>query len=232
MPSSTKTRTPRIVQPNSAARWFGVAAWFGFDYGREWAGFAASDSSRAVRRLRESVSALEDERLELRQKVAILQRSGQIDREASRLAQEELKKIQEEKMELEKDVEFLRNLVEESATGGLRVKDFKLSARDSLREYSYSFTVSQTKKDFGVSQGNIHITVVGSQGGEAKALDLAALTMDKTDRQRMRFRHFQNVQGMIRLPEGFSPDSVTVDIRPTTKKLAPLTQDFDWVVGG
>lgn len=237
-----KTRTPRIVQPHGGGtRWLGVlllaallggVGWFAFDYGRERAGLSHSDTGRSVKRLGESVAALTRERDELRQKLAAAERSSQIDREASRLAQLELKKLQEERQELEKDLEFLRNLVEDEAAGVLRIKEFKLAATDREREYSYRFTVSQVKEDFGVSKGRIAIRIEGTFEGAAKTLKLAELTAGKKKTHTMRFRHFQNIQGRLLLPAGFTPDSLIVEILPETKKLPPLRESFDWVVGG
>jgi hypothetical protein len=237
-----KTRTPRIVDSKGGgARWFmvfflgallGGVGWFAFDYGREWAGLSLSDTGRSVKRLRESVAALTRERDELRQKLPALERSSQIDREASRLAQMELKKLQEERQELEKDLEFLRNLVGDEAAGALRITEFKLAATDKEREYSYRFTVSQLKEDFGMSKGRIDISIEGTFEGAAKTLKLAELTADKKKLHKMRFRHFQNIQGQILLPEGFTPDSLMVEVSPEIKNLPALRESFDWVVGG
>ena len=242
MGAERKIKTPRIVQSSSGAtRWFvvfflgalvGGAGWFGFDYGREWAGLSHSDTGRTVKRLRQSVDALTRERDELRQQLTAMERSSQIDREASRLAQEELKQIQEERQELEKDLEFLRNLVEDEGKGALRIKEFKLAAGKKKRGYSYSFTVTQMKEDFGVAKGRVDISVQGTLEGAAKTLKLAEITADKKKSHKFRFRHFQNIQGQIKLPEGFTPDSLIVEVAPETKKLPPLRESFDWVVGG
>jgi len=222
-------------------RWFAVfflgalvggAGWFGFDYGRDWAGLSHSDTGRTVKRLRQTVAALTEERDQLRQQLTALERSSQIDREASRLAQEELKQIQEQRQELEKDLEFLRNLVEDESTGALRIKEFKLAAGKKEEGYNYSFTVSQMKEDFGVAKGRVDISVQGTLEGTAKTLKLAEITADKKKVHKFRFRHFQNFQGRIKLPEGFTPDSLIVEVAPETKKLPPLRESFDWVVGG
>lgn len=236
-----KTKTPRIVYSNGGgARWFlvfflgallGAAGWVGFDYGREWAGLSRSDTGRSVKRLRESIAALMRERDGLRQELTALESSSQIDREASRLAQMELKKFQEERQELEKDLEFLRNLVEAEGKGALRIKEFKLAATDKEGEYNYLFTVTQMKEDFGTSKGQVDIRVGGTLEGTAKSLTLAELTDKKTENHKIRFRHFQNIQGQLQLPEGFVPDSLIIEVVPETKGLPPLRESFDWVVG-
>jgi hypothetical protein len=235
-------RTPRIGQPRTGAgRLFAVfflgallggVGWFAFEYGREWAGLSNSIRGLSVKRLRNALNALEDERDALRQQLAALERASQIDQEASRLAQLELKKYQEENQELEKDVEFLRNLVEHDAEGALRIKEFKLAAGEEERTYNYRFTVSQAKPEFGVSKGRILVSVEGSLDGTAKTTALDNATDVKTDVHVMKFRHFQNIQGSILLPKGFSPDNMVVEVKPDSKKLSPLRESFDWVEGG
>jgi hypothetical protein len=240
MVSRSKIKTPRIVSPGGG-RWFAVfllgavlggVGWVGFDYGREWAGLAATDTGRAVRRLRETVDALEQERDQLRRKLAALERSVQVDREATRLAQMDVKGVEEENQELEREVQFLRNLLEEEAVGALRIKDFKLVQESGERRYGYRFTVVQAKEDFGLSEGRVYVSLLGSTEGESTELPLEDVSVDSVESHKMRFRHFQKLQGSVQLPEGFSPDGVVVEVKPTTKKLPPLRKEFDWVVGG
>lgn len=243
MAARKSIKTPRIVQTNNGLRWFavfslgamlGAAVWFGFDYGREWAGLAAGESSKSVRRLRQAVDELEGERDGLSSRVAALERASQIDREATRMAQLDLKNAQDEVEELEKEVEFLRNLVEDGATGALRIKDFKLSPTEHERTFSYRMTVTQIKEDFGWTRGAVGLKINGMLEGQAKVLDMQDLSegVDEFKPHKIKFRHFQHLKGTLVLPEGFSPDNVTVEVKPSVKKLAPLSEAYDWVVGG
>jgi hypothetical protein len=203
-------------------------AWLAFEYGREWAGLAATDTGRTVRRLRQTVAALEAERDSLRQLAASLERSAQIDRAATRLAQTELMKLQAQKQELAREAAFLRSLVEENANGVLRIRNFKLQAGAQQHEFSFRFTVVQMRDDFGVSKGAIEISVAGLQGDEMRVLGLAELMDGGKDSLKMRFRHFQDIQGAVVLPDGFLPDSLTVNIKPDSDRLAPLREVFEW----
>jgi hypothetical protein len=236
-----KTKTPRIVSSaGGGVRWLlafflgvllGSVGWYGVATVSNWAGLSHSDAGHPVERMDESVTALTQERDELRQKLTVLERSSQIDREANRLAQQELKKLQEERQEMEKDLEFMRNLVEGDAAGALRIKEFKLTAADEERAYNYRFTVRQKKEDFGWGKGSVDVSIEGTLGGEAKTLTLAELTGGEKKNHIFRFRHFQNFKGEIRLPDGFTPDSLVVKVLPETEKLMPVQESFDWVVG-
>ena len=107
-----------------------------------------------------------------------------------------------------------------------------MTSVDDKGKFSYSFTVSQLKEDFGLSEGRVLVSVSGTEEGSEKTLELKELTQGARASHGMRFRHFQKVKEEIVLPEGFSPASVNVSVEPTTKKLPPLNETFDWSVGG
>ncbi|MET0094747.1 MAG: hypothetical protein ABW120_14500, partial [Sedimenticola sp.] len=103
--------TPRIVQASSyrnlvvivplALLLLGAAVWFSYDHGR-----SQADGSELVLLEENSSQAkyiqdLEAEKSRLREKVAALERSSQIDREATKLVREELKQLQDERMKQE-----------------------------------------------------------------------------------------------------------------------------------
>jgi hypothetical protein len=239
MASVRKITTPRITQAGAGALWrnflllgaaAGVIAWQAFDYGRVRGDYSAGRRGNSIDRLTETVVALEKERDDLRQKLAVLERTQQVDAEATRLAMRELADLQQEKEELEKDVELLRNLIKEDAAGALRIKDFTLTATAEARRYTYRFIVAQMREDFGVSKGRIHISVSGVFDGYAKTLSMQELGGDEPDGINMRFRHFQDIEGVLLLPEGLTPHSISVEIDPISKKLAPLSEIFDWNV--
>ncbi len=241
MAADNKIKTPRIVPVNNGMRWFGVfflgtllgaAGWFGFDYGREWAGLSAGETSKTIRRLRQAVVELEKQRADLRGQVAALDRSSQIDREAMRISQMELKTAQNEVLDLEKEVAFLRNLVESDSIGALQINDFKLSPTDDDQAFAYRMTVTQIKEDFGWTRGHVSLTINGMLEGQAKALGMDDLAIKGLKPHSIKFRHFQHLKGTVQLPEGFTPDNITVEVKPSVKKLAPVNETYDWVVNG
>lgn len=48
----------------------------------------------------------------------------------------------------------------------------------------------------------------------------------------MRFNHFQDIEGVIKLPEDFKPLKVIVEVKPSNKNMSEVKQRFDWVVKG
>ncbi|OOZ37679.1 DUF6776 family protein [Solemya velesiana gill symbiont] len=235
--------SPRIVQDNGYRIYLIwllalvlsvlVVGWAGFEYGRGQAGgdelalLHESSSKQAY------MEKLEAEKTRLREQVAALERSSQIDREATKLVREELKTYQDERMKLEQELAFLRGIVSNSVEKeGLFIQGFALEPAGGDRKYKYRFTVSQALKSAGTAKGWIYVGLDGTESGETKQLSLKEITDDKTEKLKMRFKHFQDVAGEITLPDGFQPRNVIVEIKPTTKKLSPVKKHFVWLVTG
>lgn len=167
---------------------------------------------------------------ELRQQSIVLERSQQIDREANRNALEQLKEAQDERLGLEKEVSLLRRLVSEGGAGILQVKDVVITAADEPELFRYSFMVTQVIQDFGEVSGRVRLKISGKRDGTEVTLSLSKLEGSDPMRQEMKLKHFQNFEGSLQLPEDFEPESLVVDIEPTTERLLPVSQTFPWGV--
>ncbi|MET0105853.1 MAG: DUF6776 family protein [Sedimenticola sp.] len=235
--------TPRIVQASSyrslvvivplALLLLGAAVWFSYDHGRSQAGGSELALLEENRSQAKYIENLEAEKSRLREKVAALERSSQIDREATKLVREELKQLQDERMKQEQELTFLRGIVSSGVKKeGLYIQGFALKRAGSDRKFRYRFTVSQALKSAGTAKGWIHLGLEGVESGESRQLSLNEITDDKQEKLKMRFKHFQDVAGEITLPDGFEPRNVIVEIKPTTKKLSPVKKQFVWLVAG
>ncbi len=236
--------TPRIVQPDGT--WYRrgvflvllaasvvVSVWYAFDRGRASAAFDHTETRKLIEQQEDKIVELEKRRAALRQKVAVLERSAQIDRTSVVKMREQLKKFQRQRLEQEEELAFLRGIVStESKKPGLRIQGFHLKAAAEARSYEYQFTVSQVLKNIGLATGRIWITIDGVQAGKSRSLALQEVTSETMESVKMRFRYFQIVEGLIQLPRGFSPNRFNVEVKPANKKLAPVAQNFNWVLSG
>jgi len=235
---------PRIIQPSGV--WYRRAAfllllamsvvvsvWYAFDRGRVSAGFNRIEARQRIEQQEQKITALEERRAALREKVAVLERSGQIDRTSVVEMKKQLKEFQRERLEQEEELAFLRSIVStETKKPGLRIQGFQLESAGEARSYAYQFTVSQVLRNIGLATGRIWITIDGFQAGKLRSLPLQEVTAATTESVKMRFRYFQNIEGLIQLPQGFSPESFNVEVKPANKKLAPVAENFKWVLSG
>jgi hypothetical protein len=204
-------------------------AWLAFDYGRKRAGFDSAEAEQVRQHLEAQLTEMTLERHRLRDRIAVLERSSQIDAEAARGAQEQINAVQDENLRLQEELTFLRSILEShQAESGIRIHELKIQKRQEDRHYGFGFTVSKLTKNNRTIEGKIYISVRGTQNGEAQEHDLAELTPEGTESLKMRFRYFQNVTGEILLPEGFAPGSFMVNVKPSDRDHPSVTQVFDW----
>ena len=87
-------------------------AWTAYDVGRQQAGYDSSQARKLRRELNLRLAEVEDERDELLQRVASLQRALQIDREAARQVRQSLLDLQDERLQLKEEIAFLGSLMQ------------------------------------------------------------------------------------------------------------------------
>jgi hypothetical protein len=191
----------------------------------------AKITNRAVQALQDEVKALRDQLAAAKQDQIVLERTVQIDRETARTAQENCKQQQSERLELEKEVSFLKRLIREGGGGVLKVQDFELTPGEGERLFAYSFTVSQMIQEFSESAGNVVMTLVGKRDDKEVTLGLGEMPGSEPASHKIRFKHFQKVEGVLKIPEDIIPEAVVIEVKPTTKKLIPVTETYPWDSG-
>lgn len=236
MLSRRRVASPRIVRPHPARRLVAVFLVLAAIAGAFAGGmvFSRAQSSGVYERLgavTKERDALVDQVADFKQRIILLERNQQVDSETKRGAQARLEESQDKRLALEKEVSLLRRLIREGGGGVLQVQDFKLTPTGEPRTYSYSFTVSQLVQDFGESAGSVNVKVAGKRKGKDVTLPLTKLKGSKPTTQKMKFQHFQNFDGEIKLPEGLDPENLIVEVTPTTSKLIPIAETFPWSAG-
>jgi hypothetical protein len=226
--------TPRIAPPGRnglvllVAGLLGLALWSWqlFEAGRGWAGYDFERSRAQEAALHGRIEELEASVKQLRLEAASNARASQIDREAVRQAQDSLARLVEERARLTQEVSLLRGLLS-SGRGPLHVQNFSLRPQAD-GSVGYRFTVVQALRNIGATRGAVYLKVSGKQDGKATRLGLKELAVGGESRLPVDFTHYQDLEGVIRLPKDFQPESVTIDIRPKNRKLKRVTEVFQW----
>jgi len=187
------------------------------------------DLRQEVLTLTEEVRGLVDRNASLEQEIADLKVTQQIDQNALRVAQADHKQLQAASLELEKDFTALKRFVRAGRGGSLKIKNLSLTHGQAPEIVNYTFTVMQLIEDFSDSAGEIVIRVSGVMHGKHITLRLEELSGSEPLNHSMRFKHFQNIRGSLRIPEGMVPEAMEIEIIPSTKKLMPLKEKFNWL---
>ncbi|EIC20560.1 DUF6776 family protein [Thiorhodovibrio frisius] len=172
--------------------------------------------------LREALMAAEE-------RVAGLEQAQSIDREAKRLAQEQLEKLQHERHEYAKQVSALERLIREGGGGVVRVQDFELWETEQPQEFGYRFTVAQLIPEFGQASGQVKLRLKGNTNeGDAVVRTAEQLKGSEPAVHRMNFEFFQNFNGVLKVPDDFQPQTLTVEIEPNVKNLISSSRTYAW----
>lgn len=149
----------------------------------------------------------------LTQKVATLERSEQVERDASRALQATLAQRDVELAGLRSDVAFYERL----AGGDAQRQPLSVHSLDfeALGDGSWRFmlTLTQNLKRAATSTGQFRMRVEGSLGGRLQTLDWDALREAKdAPPGQFSFKYFQQIEGSLMLPTGFVPHRVRVSL--------------------
>ena len=88
--------------------------------------------------------------------------------------------------------------------------------------------VQAMKHDLKVS-GDVNLSVVGEQNGVETSYALAELIPDKAEKAwAYSFRYFQDFNRQLVLPDGFTPERITVEVRSRTRSISSIEETFVW----
>ena len=180
-------------------------------------------------------SQLQDSRLEaeqLRQQVANLTLSSEVDRQANDSVRNEVIDLREQIASLEADISFYRGLMAPGdEASGLKIGEVSLTARNEPRHFNYKFVLQQLATQHSVISGAIEITLVGRRAGESERLALYEVSDEVDDNDiKLRFKYFQNIEGDMMLPEGFEPEKIELVAQSTGKNAAEAKKSVSWRV--
>jgi hypothetical protein len=205
--------------------WLG-SLWAAFEMARHYTvpdhAAVVAERDRLAEQLMAASVALEQER----QRVAVLGRSDQVSRAANLELQQTLGERDEEIAALRGDLTFFERLVGGSAKrNGIAVHDLSLS-RNGDGNLHYAITLTQTLKRSGTTNGAITLQIEGIHGGKLSTLDWQTLRQGSgSEPQAFAFRYFQQLEGSIMLPPGFTPHRVRVQVETEGNRVEKL---FPW----
>jgi hypothetical protein len=225
-----------VVPHRPHLRWWLIGA--GLAWVLSLAGVAWWASHRAVpmlsaaetenRRLDLALDAANGELRTLRQQVATLRRSDQISRDANTELQATLAERDEELAGLRADVSFYERLV--GATGqrqGLKAHE-ALFQPEAGGAWRYTVTLTQNLNRGTVTQGQMRLSIEGVNRGRLATLSWGDLLQRRdAPGQPFSFRYFQQLEGSVMLPAGFTPRRVRVQLRAGN---SAVDETFPWTL--
>lgn len=185
------------------------------------------------RELSAQLTDLRQENEALKRQIAILDRSSAVDQQTGAELQETLTALRQRVAQLEEDVLFYRQVVEEETEEtGLVIGQLDIDATRSPDRYRYKLVMRQQDADGDTYlTGHVNFNLVGQLQDQQVILPLRDLSEFEDELDiRLRFKYFQNIEGELALPEGFQPDRIQIAAVATEPVSKRINEDFSWVV--
>jgi len=230
-----------VVRPHRPTRQFvlgtvsvlllALAGWLLFDYG-QWRyiymRMAASDESQDLWRLsRES----ERDNKHLRERLAVAERTAEVDREAISQLQIEVKRLQTEILDLREELEFYRGtLTSGGASSGYRIQGLQLRPWDGENEYRFKLVLTHLMPDDRQGKGVLDIALSGRLGADAKRYAMNELNSGLGYPLSFELKHFRRFEGRFSIPRDFKPSQLVISVRDSNNKKKLLERTFDWAL--
>lgn len=210
-----------------------VAIYLAFEGGRYVGGYDAIKAATQRSALQHKLEQLQSAQHQLQVQLAAAQEAQVSDiRERMEVART-IGQLQAQVQRQQQDVEFYRGLLApqlgQQPDVTVRVQQFHITATSTAQQYTLRFTLNHIVQPERSVTGSLAITVDGSQAGMPASLDLGALGSGKSELS-FNFQYYTDIEQPITLPASFKPDSVTIEVRPARKDMAPYRQTFIWEV--
>ncbi len=179
------------------------------------------------------------ERLEARLVEADL--SQGVEQDATLALKADIRLLKDQVAALTEEVTFYKSLMAPSSLAkGLQIADFELTAMEEEGRFTFHLLLTQVETRRDWVQGEATLEVEGRMSGTSgsdsptmsgqRVLPLTEIGEDDSYPLKFRFRYFQDLTGVISLPQGFQPERIVV--KAGKRNAQALSRTFDWTVAG
>ena len=208
----------------------GVGGYLLYEMGRIHAGFNRFAADEAVARLEARIVELEGEVRRLDEARIQLETTAKTEQETYREVSGTLRELQEKIQEQREAIAFYRGIISpEESESGLRIQDLQVVRGTEPDHYRLRMVLVQVKQHHRQVYGKVQLSVDGALNGEVVSLPYARLLPPSgSERWNYGFRYFQDFERELRMPDGFTPQRINVELEPTGRGNTGVRQSFDW----
>jgi hypothetical protein len=168
--------------------------------------------------------------VKLEDRIIMLERTAQIERQTVVMLQGEMIKQQDEVFKLKKELEFYQGIMSSAGESrGLNIQGLRIEDTSQPRNYYFKLILTHVSKSDKMAEGKLSILLEGVQDDIPRTIDIRELTLSKSLSLVFKFSSFERIEGSIMLPDGFVAHRVIVRARQEGKKTTPeMERIFDW----
>jgi hypothetical protein len=210
----------------------------GYDHGVHQRGFSNGQQDQVQQ---DKMERLTQEADGLRHELASFKLNEALDRKAKKEIHRQLAEQSAQIAALERDITVYRGMVSSGNNQnpqGISIGTFYVSPSEGANNYHFKLVVQKLAASDDVFDGQLSFELNGisMEGGEERParFPLQALSKQYTDMQiALNFKYFQNIEGDLLLPQGFTPRTVMLVVKSSNKKYpATIEKELEWSVPG
>ena len=201
-----------------------------FEFGRIQANYNIVDAAKERQAYENRIMDLEDNIIALKEEVTLLETHRNIDREAYKDVETSLTTLQAKIQEQSDAIAFYRGIVSPAdGTAGLRVQDLKLTRGQTERIFNVRLVLVQSLQHDRKVSGDVILSIDGDEGGSAISYSYTQLLPEESSASwSFSFRYFQDFDREIVLPDGFTPEKITIEVRSRTRSISSIEASYSW----
>jgi len=201
-----------------------------FELGRIQANFNVIDAAKERQVYEDRIMGLEKDIIALKEEVVLLETHRDIDHEAYKDVEVSLTTLQAKIQEQTDAIAFYRGIVSPAdGAAGLRVQDLKLTRGQTKRTYNVRLVLVQSLQHDRKVSGDVALSIDGDEGGSAISYSYTQLLPEESSASwPFSFRYFQDFDREIILPDGFTPEKITIEVRSKTRSITSIEESYSW----
>lgn len=207
-----------------------VCAYLIYEFGRIQANYNIVEAGRERQAFAARIDELGAEIASLKEIIASLETNRDIDRSAYQEVESSLVDLQAKIQEQTNEIAFYRGIVSpDDGKAGLRVQDLRLTRSGAERAFNVRLVLVQSLKHDRTVSGDVGLVVEGVQDGSDVSYPYSQLLGAEAKSQwPFKFRYFQDFDREIILPDGFTPESIKIEVRSKTRSISSIEERFAW----
>lgn len=208
----------------------GIAGSFGgYQYGMRQGGFNKLIADEKIGDLNTQVRTLTEKYSGLINDNTALERTAEMDREALQEVKTALVNLQEESVGLREEIAFYKSLVKPTKMQpGLKVQSLAIKPMGDSNVYDFKLVLTHVRKQKQEIAGTVDFRVLGMLKDRQVVYALSDLSVTNDKQLEFKFTYFQSFEGSLKLPKGFTPQFVTVLLKPKGKRSKSIRRRMTW----
>jgi hypothetical protein len=208
-----------------------LVLWFAYQRGSSDGGLRSVENARERRELLGRIAGLEEENGKLNAKIAELEMSRRLDKEAYGQVERTLGELQSAMSRQSDDLAFYKSIVSPAdGIAGLRIQRFEIVPGSGPRQFLLRLTLIQAMRHDSTVAGLVQVALSGLEAERPKRYTVGELLGHPNAKLPFSFKYFQTIEQTVALPPAFEP--YTVDVTVSASRLrAPVNRSFPWKTG-